>query len=310
MRTPAVFARALERGRTTWSGPRASEVLPATRLGGPMPWIIAIMVALTVLAAGGALALANFAERTRANLDGGLTVQIVEADPAARDAQADRAAAVLARQAGVAEVRPVPENELAELIDPWLGAAAQSQTFAMPALIDVRLDQAADDTTLARLRGQLARVAPAARVDRQADWLGPVFDTIGALRWLALVLIVLLTTASAAAVWLGARNAFDTNRETIEIVHHLGAGDMQIAGIFQRLVLVDAALGAALGALLGAAILAFLGGRFAALQSGMVESGSLSMIDWLGVAAVPVAMIVVALVTARRTVLARLGRLL
>ena len=89
------------------------------------------------------------------------------------------------------------------------------------------------------------------------------------------------------AVWLAARNAFDANRETIEIVHHLGAGDAQIAGIFQRSVLIDSALGAVLGAMVGAAILGLLGMRFAALQSGMVESGSLSPLDWVGVGLVP-----------------------
>lgn len=310
MRTPAAFTRALARGRGRWSIARAAEVLPATRLGGPMPWVIAIMVALTVLAAGGALALANFAAAARADLEGGLTVQIVEADPAAREAQTKMAAALLERQPGVVEVRRVPEGELAQLVEPWLGAAGQSDAVALPALIDVRIEPPARPAALTRLRAELMRIAPAARVDPQAAWLGPVFDTIRALRWLALGLIVLLTAASAAAVWLAARNAFDANRETIEIVHHLGGNDAQIAGIFQRSVLIDAALGAAVGALAGAAVLVLLGARFAALQSGLAESGSLSALDWLGIGAVPVATVGVALWTARRTVMVRLGRML
>lgn len=305
-----MLARAIRGGRDRLAGARAAQVLPATRLGGPMPWIIAIMVALTVLAAGGALALANFAERTRAGLEGGLTVQIVEADPSARIAQAARAARLLARQPGVTRVRIVPEDELARLVEPWLGEAAQSEALAMPALIDVTLAGPADAVVLTRLRGELARVAPAARLDPQADWLGPVFDTIRTLRWLGIILILLLTAASAAAVWLAVRNAFDSNRETIEIVHHLGGNDAQITGIFQRSVLIDAALGAVLGAALGAVALGLLGRRFAALQSGVVESGSLSAFDWLGIGLVPVAMVGVALVTARRTVGVRLGRML
>jgi cell division transport system permease protein len=288
----------------------ALDVLPATRLAGPMPWVIAIMVALTVLAAGGALALANFAAQTRAGLEGGLTVQIVEADRAAREAQVARAANALRAAAGVAEVRIVPEAELAALVEPWLGEAAGSDAVTMPALIDVRLPGPADATTLARLRGTLAQVAPAARLDRQSDWLGPVFDAIRALRWLALMLIVLLTLASAAAVWLAARNALDANRETIEIVHHLGGNDAQITGIFQRSVLIDAAIGGVFGLAFGAAAIALLGTRFAALQSDIVESGSLSALDWLVIALVPVAMAVVALITARRTVMTRLGRML
>lgn len=287
-----------------------AQVLPPTRLGGPMPWIIAIMVALTVLAAGGALALANFAANTRAGLEGGLTVQIVEADPAARAEQVRLAAALLAGEAGVAGVRVVPEAELARLIEPWLGEAAASDAVSLPALIDVRLDRPADDSVLARLRGELARVAPAARLDPQSAWLGPVFDAIRALRWLAMMLIALLMIASSAAVWLAARNAFDANRETIEIVHHLGGNDAQIAGIFQRSVLFDAVIGGVFGLAFGTAALAVVGTRFQALQSGMVESGSLSAFDWLLVALVPAAMTVVALVTARRTVMVRLGRML
>lgn len=306
----SALSRAMRRSAGSFGAAGTAQVLPATRLGGPMPWVIAIMVAMTVMAAGGALALANFAAQTRAGLEGGLTVQIVEADPAVRATQVNAATAVLGRVAGVSEVRVVPEAELARLVEPWLGETAASDAIALPALIDVRVEGTADAALLARLRDELTRVAPAARLDRQADWLGPVFDTIRALRWLALMLIALLTLASAAAVWLAARNALDANRETIEIVHHLGGNDAQIAGIFQRSVLIDAAIGGVFGLAFGAVALALLGARFAALQSGMVESGSLSALDWLLIALVPVVMTVVALFTARHTVMARLGRML
>ena len=289
---------------------RTAQVLPAASLGGPMPWVIAIMVALTVLATGGALALANFAGEARAGLEGGVTVQIVEPQAAAREAQASRAAGVLAAAPGVAEVRRVPQQEVEALVEPWLGQAASSDIVTLPAVIEVRLLDGADPAALARLRGILAKPAPSARIDAQADWLGPVFDVIAALRWLALVLIALLTLASAAAVWLAARNALDANRATIEIVHHLGAGDAQIARLFERSVLLDAALGGAIGLALGGGALALLGARFAALQAGVIESGALSAFDWLLVGLVPVIMAGVALYTARRTVLARLGRML
>ncbi len=289
---------------------RTAQVLPAASLGGPMPWVIAIMVALTVLATGGALALANFAGEARAGLEGGVTVQIVEPQAAAREAQAGGAERALAVAPGVAEVRRVPQQEVEALVEPWLGEAANSDIVTLPAVIEVRLLDGADPAALARLRGILAKPAPSARIDAQADWLGPVFDVIAALRWLALVLIALLTLASAAAVWLAARNALDANRATIEIVHHLGAGDAQIARLFERSVLLDAALGGAIGLALGGGALALLGARFAALQAGVIESGALSAFDWLLVGLVPVIMAGVALYTARRTVLARLGRML
>ena len=275
-----------------------------------MPWMIGIMVALTVLAAGGALALANFASQARTGLEGGLTVQIVAADPTARQAQAERARAFLQRQYGVTGVRVVPQAEIAKLVEPLLGEAASSDVIALPALIDLRFDKAADEGSMMRLRQGLRRVVPTGRIDAQAEWLGPVFGAIRAVRWLAMALIVLLTLASAVAVWLAARNALDANRETIEIVHHLGGNDAQIARIFQRSVLFDAVIGGMFGGLLGGAALLLLGTRFGALQSGLIQSGTLSALDWAVVALVPALTAAVAVLTARRTVMARLGDML
>lgn len=308
MRRPQILERALSRNRR--QNDRGMPVLPSTRLGGPMPWIIAIMVALCVLAAGGALALTNFAARAQAGLEGGLTVQVIEADPAERDRQANAAARVLGTNSAVVSVRMVPQSELESLVEPWLGADAGSQALALPVLIDARLESDADGSAFARLRSDLARVAPAARIDAQADWLGPVFGAVRALRWLAMALIVLLTVASAAAVWLAARNAFDVNRPTIEVVHHLGAGDAQIARLFQRSVLIDAAWGGALGLGFGVLALAAIGGRFAALGSTALDNGAFALFDWLIVGLVPLAMAAIAVLTARRTVLTRMERML
>jgi cell division transport system permease protein len=284
-------------------------MLPRTRLGGPMPWVIAIMVALTVLAAGGALAMANLAAQARSDLAGGVTVQIVEADPALRDAQTRRALAALEDMEIVQGLRRVPDAELQALIEPWLGGGVRSEAVPLPALIDVDLSGAADAGTLDDLRAALGPIAPDARVDAQAQWLGPVFDAISALRWLALGLIVLLAFTSAAAVWLAARNALNANRGTIEVVHLLGGTDGQIARIFQRSAIIDAAIGGAVGLVLGAIALKVLGAQFAALESGMVAGGGLDPVDWLLLALVPVAGAAIALLTARMTVLASLGKM-
>jgi len=56
----------------------SASLVPNGRLAGPMPWVIAIMIALTVIAAGAGLALRNLAGNASAEIAGGLTVQIVE----------------------------------------------------------------------------------------------------------------------------------------------------------------------------------------------------------------------------------------
>ena len=309
MRVPTVFRqRAL--GGAALGPARAAHLLPDTRLGGPMPWVIAIMVALTTLAVGAALALTHVADNARSELAGGATVQIVDADSAARDAQAARAVQALAALPGVARVERMPQASVAALVEPWLGSQSGSDAVPLPALIDVQLTGPAAGDRLAPLHAALRQAAPAARIDPQADWLRPVFRALDALRLLALSLIVLLAFTSAAAVWLAARHALDTNRETIEIVHHLGGNDVQIARIFQRSVLSDALLGSVLGVALGAAAIIGLSARFAALDSGLAGTGGLIWSDWLVMALVPAGAVVLALSTARLTVLTKLGKML
>ncbi len=63
-------ARARHRGRIVsvlrgLGSERSAQLVPQARLTGPMPWVIAIMIALTTIAAAGGLALANLANAAR-----------------------------------------------------------------------------------------------------------------------------------------------------------------------------------------------------------------------------------------------------
>ena len=288
------------------------RLVPHARLAGPMPWVIAIMITLTVMAAGAGLALRNLAVNARAEIAGGLTVQIVEGAPGERERQAEVAVAVLNNREDVAEVHRVPDAELEALLEPWLGQQRVSEEDAIPvpAMIDVRLAGPATPQRIEELRTALIASVPSARLDAQAGWLAPVFDAVRSLQWLAAGLIVLLTATSAAAVWLAARSALGSNRETIEIIHLLGGTDGQIARIFQRSLGIDAALGGLTGLLVGLGAIALLGRQFARLGSGMVAGGELAAADWALLAAIPLIGIVLAMLTARITVLAALRRML
>ena len=257
-------------------------LIPQARLSGPMPWVIAIMVALTVIAAGAGLSLRNAASAARNTLAGGITVQIVEAEPAARARQAEAALARLRETPGIASLRLVPREEVDALVAPWLGSAApDAAPIPVPALIDAQLRGPVSPQALAQIAESLRSVAPAARVDAQASWLAPVFGAIESLQWLALALVALLGVAMSAAVLLAVRNALGNNRATIEIVHLLGGTDRQIARVFQRAVGLDALGGGVAGLVAGSLAMLALGTRFAALGAGLVDGGALAWRDWL-----------------------------
>jgi cell division transport system permease protein len=302
----------IRRNVPRFGGSDRGSLVPHTRLAGPMPWVIAILIALTVIAAGAGIALRNLAENAGAEIAGGLTVQIVEGGPAERARQTEVALAVLANRDDVVSVRRVPDAELAALLEPWLGqqGVAEEDAIPVPALIDVRLAGPITPRRLEQLRASLTASVPSARLDAQAGWLTPVFEAVRSLQWLALGLIVLLAGTSAAAVWLAARSALGSNRDTIEIIHLLGGTDRQIARIFQRSIGIDAAYGGVAGLLAGLAAITLLGRQFARLGSGMVAGGSLGPVDWGLLAAIPLIGMVLAMLTARITVLFALRRML
>ena len=139
-------------------------LLPEGRLTGPMPWVLAIMMFLTVLAAAAGLGLGNAARSLDADIGNRITVQIVEANPDLRDAQARLAVKALGTLAGVTAVRRVSPEEMKALLEPWLGEGGLEGDLPVPAMIDAELTPDAYGR-LDVIRAAVREVAPSARVD-------------------------------------------------------------------------------------------------------------------------------------------------
>ena len=288
-----------------------ADILPRGGLLGPMPSVVAIMVTLTMIAAAGGLGLRNAAKAASSQLAGGITVQILEPRADARAAQTAASVAVLQTLPGVSAVRAVPQAELDALIAPWLGNPGDEiDAVPVPALVDARLSGAITPARLAAITDALHAQAPAARVDAQASWLGPVFAAIDSLQWLAVALVGLLAGATVASVLLASRTALGDHRETLGIVHMLGGTDGQIASIFQRAVGAEAAVGAAAGTVLALGVIYLLGTRFAGLGAGLVGAGALGWTDWAVLAMVPLGAVALAMATAQGSVRAALRGML
>jgi cell division transport system permease protein len=281
------------------------RLLPEGRAAGPMPWVIAIMVFLSVLAVAGGLALAAMAGGLRSQMAGRVTIQIVEADRTARDAQTRAAAAAAQRLGGVGRVSVIGEEQVQQLLSPWLGEGGIG--LPLPALIDVDL---ADPAALPALERAIRAAAPSARTDAHARWLAPLKSLVETLGWLSLVLVLLVATATAAAVVLAARAALNTYRDTIDVLHLLGANDGQIARLFQHRAAVDALIGGALGFAAGLFAMLLLDARIGALESELVGFAAIGPSGWLALVAVPLAGTLLATIAARLTVERALRRML
>jgi cell division transport system permease protein len=109
---------------------------------------------------------------------------------------------------------------------------------------------------------------------------------------------------------LAARAALDTHRSTIEVLHLMGATDVQVARLFQRRIALDALFGGLVGFAAAALVLVLLGSRAAALGSDLLGSVALGPLAWLLLIVLPILGVLLAMLVARATILRALGRML
>ena len=283
------------------------RLLDSARPARAMVWVIAIMLFLTVLAAGAGVGIVRGVDTLGGQLAGRATVQIVTADPQVREEQAARALAALRALPAVAGAQAVPREQLARLLGPWLGEEAEDAELPVPALIDIRLADGADATEIA---AAVQEVAPGARVDGHDSAMRPVATLLRTLAALAFGVVTLMIVATTAVVVLAARAGLEAHRATIEVMHGLGATDVQVARLFQRRVARDAALGAAIGGAAALAVVAALGWQVARLGSALLGGMTLGGGGWAALVALPFAFVALAALAARRAVTRALARAL
>lgn len=285
------------------------RLLDESRRTRGMLWVMAIMLFLTVLAAALGLGMAGANRALDRQLAGRLTIQLVEGDAAKRDAAARAIVRHVRALPGVTRVAEVDRARLAELLKPWLGEAGLDADLPMPAMIDVDL-VSGDAAAIERVRGATRAIAPAARIDRHAQWLSPVSAFLDTITWFALSLVMLMASATAIVVLLTARGGLDTHRDTIAVLHILGSTDMQVARLFQRRIALDTLLGGLLGTLAALAMIWLLGRQAAELGSELLGGMTLASTDWILLLLLPVAFALMALLAARVAVLGTLGKTL
>ena len=276
--------------------PLDARTLPRSGVAGPMPWIVAIMMALATLAGAASLGLAAVAGALRSG--NSITVQIVNADRSAREAEAQATLALLNQAPALRDIRRVPEAEVEEMLAPWLGEVSGSG-IPLPAIIEAERRPGAGMKPLA---DALAEKAPSARVMTSEEWLAPLANLVAALRWLAAGILVLMLAAEGAVVALSARAALETHRATVDLLHMMGATDGQVARLVQRRVGGDMLWGSAVGAGSAFLLLILLSDRIAALGSGLLGPSLALGSGWLFLALIPVAATALAMLVARLTV--------
>lgn len=277
--------------------PADRRLLGISRFRGPTPWVIAIMSFSIMIIAATGLALANTA--------GSLTQAIesryaVEVPNGGRDL--DALVATLKTAPGVTSVEAVPQSDMRKMLERWLGPSAQSADLPVPALVNF---DTRPGTNVAQIQKRVQAIAPSAQISGHSDRVAPLLRSMRSLQWLSFALVVLLSAAAAAAVVLAARGALDTHRFMIEVMHGIGATDLQLTHLFQRKIAIDSLVGSVAGAVAGALVILVLASG-ASFTGNLLGGKSLLAGDLIVLLLLPFALTALATWVARMAVLAAL----
>ncbi len=282
-----------------------------------LPFLVAAMAFLAALALAGWVGAASLARHWQQGAGSALTVQVPRPrEPAAQGAgsRLDRVVALLVGTPGIVEARPLSDEELAELLRPWLGSGAERLALPLPAVIAVRLsDVGLELDPLAR---QVDAAAPGTLVESHGVWIRRLAVLARSLQACAGVALLLVAAVAAAVIAVATRAGLAARREAIEIVHGLGATDGYIAARFAGRATLLAAAGGAVGAVAALPVLltlASLAAPFAGSAPEVVSPtdvlATLPAMLWLTLPGLPAAAAAIGFATAQGTVRRWLRRL-
>ena len=278
---------------------------PGSRM---LPLVIAVMVYLAALSIASFGAMSAALSGWRADLASTLTVQVPARPEASLKKRIEATLAVLRTWPDIAEARPLADSELKHLLEPWLGADASLGDLPVPRLIDVDLAPGAvlDSTALA---AALEKASPGVVLDANQDWVAQVARMGGLIQAVALVIIALVSLAGIAIIVFATRAGLSVHRETIEILHLMGAHDTFIAREFQNRYFRLGLLGGLFGLLITAASLSLVYPVMARTQGPWLPRLVPGLGTYLALGLLPVIAGLLAMTTARLTVLRTLGRM-
>lgn len=275
-----------------------------------LPLLVAFMVFLAIIAMAGVAIVNRTVDRWDTGVSDTLTVQIA---PAASTEAANRAIEnamrIVRETPGVVSARLVTESQVLDLLRPWLGALANQTDLPLPRLIDVTIDPdgPVDVTSLGR---RLALAVPGATVDDHRVWLDKLIRLLSTIELIGVAVLALITLITIGTVIFTTRTGLAVHRDAIEVLHLIGAQDSYVARQFAMRAFGLGLRGGVIGLALAVPTLLGLGHLARTMQSATIPDVGVGLGQWIAMAAMPILAAVIAMLTARVTVLRTLAKML
>jgi cell division transport system permease protein len=275
-----------------------------------LPWIIGCMVYLAALALAATMGADRMADRWRSDLSGTFSIQIppnASTTPSERERLLSDIVDGVSKMPEVASVHVVSDEEKQRLLEPWLGPNGMPEDVRLPDLVVVQL-RSDTPSALAAVKARIAGLTPDATIEDHARWQGDMLAFTHSIELLASIIIGLIAAAAVTTVIFVTKTGLSIHRRVIEIVHLVGAYDSYIARQFLLHAMRLGFIGGIGGAGLAGLTLIGLDRVLGQAQTSLLPTLALDLNQWLALAVVPIAVSIVAMITAHLTVLYVLGR--
>jgi len=292
---------------------KPGAIIPATAASlTSLTVTMAVMCYLACLAIGALILVDRAVTNWTSGLAREMTVQVRVVRGADITTEVEKARSIASALPGILEAEVLDESAGAKLLEPWLGTRSL-EGLPVPRLIRIVSDVASPPDVTA-LEHAL-RDVKGATLDTHQKWEAELTRMARALSAVSYSILLLICVSAVAIVIFATRAVLQANRHVVDLLHLVGARDSYIArqidGRFLRTGLLSGFIGVALG-LFTFLLLGLFGGSsesgLAAASRGLLFSApSIAIWSYGFLFAVPLAATLICLITARVTLLRRLG---
>lgn len=283
--------------------PATSPIVPPASLASRALFsVVAIMAFLACVTVGAVAVIASAASDWQSEIAQEITVQVRPLDGTDTREALSQVVAMARGMPGVTGARALGEDEIRDLLEPWLGAGADLDELPVPRLVIVQIDRESPPD-VAAMRRQIEAAVPGASLDDHELWQGRLRVMADTLVVGGVVLLALVLAATVLSVVFATRGAMASNRDVVEVLHLVGAKEVYIARQFEWHFLRIGLKGGATGGLLALAafgIVRWISGQFAATPAGDQLDALFGAftIGWPTVIGIAITIVLIALLTA------------
>lgn len=262
--------------------------------------IMAITVFLFAVALSGYFLVNTVANKWNRNIEGSLTVQIMPSEQVLTEDEENlrinKVITFFENQPDVNKVVLVSEQQLQQLLSPWLGANTDISDLPLPKLLDVYLKN--KEFNYEKVSAELQDVAPYASIDDHRIWLNRLLQLAASVQSLAVSVLLMVLVVCVLSIFYATCTSLGIHKDIIEILHIMGAQDSYIAKQYARRGLFIGFGAGFVGLILAVLAFKFVAYVAADMDQGLIGDLSLSATNWLVLFCLPPLTAIVSMLTA------------